>query len=328
MAVTGPERGARNGLPEVLAEPLAVRVPVCSPDDRVADVRAALVGTSYDSVDDVAVCDGGRLVGLIALDRLLGADDRSLARDLMDADPPVVRRRRDLESAAWKAVHHEESSLAVIDDEGALVGIIPPARLLGVLLRAHDQDFSRLRRYLESTRAARRASVEPVRLRLRHRVAWLVLGLAGAAASAWLVGQFEWRLEADVRLAFFIPGVVYLADAVGTQTEAVVVRGLSVGAPIRTALRLEVATGPVLGTVLGVSSLLAVWWVLGDPAIALAVALALLAACSVATVVAAGIPILLARSGRDPAYASGPLATVVQDLVTLVIYLAAATVIV
>jgi magnesium transporter len=164
--------------------------------------------------------------------------------------------------------------------------------------------------------------------RLRRRFAWLVLGLTGAGLSAWLVGLFEWRLEADVRLAFFIPGVVYLADAVGTQTEAVVVRGLSVGAPVRTTLRLEAATGPVLGAVLGAISLLAVWWVLDDPNVALAVALALLGACSVATIVAAGIPVLLASLGRDPAYASGPLATVVQDLVSLAIYLAVATLVV
>ena len=45
-----------------------------------------------------------------------------------------------------------------------------------------------------------------------------------------------------------------------------------------------------------------------------------MAACSVATVVAAGLPILMARTGRDPAFGSGPLATVVQDLLSLAIY--------
>ena len=321
-------RGLGKDLGEELADTLAVRLPVCSPDALAGGVRRGLIGTSYDTVSDVAVCDGSKLVGLIAIDRLLAAEDGSPARDLMDLDPPVVTHRQDLEAAAWKAVHHQESSLVVVAEDGSFLGVIPPARLLKVLLKAHDQDFSRLRRYLESTRSARRVATEPVLTRLRRRFAWLVLGLAGAGASAWLVGLFEWRLEADVRLAFFIPGVVYLADAVGTQTEAVIVRGLSVGAPVRTALRLEVATGPVLGAVLGVISLLAVWWVLADPGVALAVALALFAACSVATVVAAGIPILLTRLGRDPAYASGPLATVVQDLVSLVSYLGAATLVV
>ena len=238
----------------------------------------------------------------------------------MDRDPPVVVAGHDREQAAWKAVHHGGTSLAVVDEDGTFRGLVPPARLLAVLLTEHDQDFARLGGYLAGTESARHAVEEPVSQRLWHRVPWLVVGLAGAAVSAWLVGLFEGHIEADVRLAFFIPGVVYLADAVGTQTEALVVRGLSVGAPVRTALRLEALTGPALGVLLASVSLPVIWWLLGDRDIAVAVSVSLMAACSVATVVAAGLPVLMMRTGRDPAFGSGPLATVVQDLLSLVIY--------
>jgi Mg/Co/Ni transporter MgtE len=60
------------------------------------------------------------------------------------------------------------------------------------------------------------------------RIPWLLLGLAGAFVAADLVGWFEVQLQAQVMLAFFLPGIAYLADAVGTQTETLVVRGLSV----------------------------------------------------------------------------------------------------
>lgn len=63
--------------------------------------------------------------------------------------------------------------------------------------------------------------------------AWLLLGLAGALLSAGLVGAFEQKLAANVVLAFFVPGIVHMADAVGTQTETLVIRGRSVGVPIR-----------------------------------------------------------------------------------------------
>jgi magnesium transporter len=212
----------------------------------------------------------------------------------------------------------------VVDDSGAFLGIVPARRLLEVLLQAHDDDFARLGGYLASTQAARLAAEERVGRRLWHRLPWLALGLAGAAVSAWLVGLFDARIESDVRLAFFIPGVVYLADAVGTQTEALVVRGLSVGAPVRRSLRLEAITAPALGLLLAGLTLPAVWLALGDPAIATTVAVALFAACSVATVVAAGLPVAMARRGADPAFGSGPLATVVQDLLSLVIYFAVA----
>jgi magnesium transporter len=52
--------------------------------------------------------------------------------------------------------------------------------------------------------------------RVWHRLPWLLLGLAGALVAADLVGWFEAQLRVQVMLAFFLPGIVYLADAVGT----------------------------------------------------------------------------------------------------------------
>jgi magnesium transporter len=310
---------------------MATRVAVCLPTDTVGSVRASLAGLDLETLDDVVVCDGTStrlLVGLIPVQRLFAAPASATAADILDPDPPVVTPGVDPEHAAWKAVRHGESSLAVVDGEGRFRGLVPPAKLLGVLLAEHDEDFARLGGYLASTRTAVLAAEEPVLRRLWHRLPWLALGLLGAAVSAWMVGSFEGRIEADVRIAFFIPGVVYLADAVGTQTEAVVVRGLSVGAPMRRALTLEILTGPALGALMAAVSLVAVWTSMGDARVAVAVAVALLAACSVATLVAATLPWALARRGHDPAFGSGPLATVLQDLLSLLIYLAVAVVVV
>jgi magnesium transporter len=319
-------------LPGAVDQDLARRVAVCTPGDRAGEVRRSLVGRDLETIDDIVVCDvreaPQRLVGLIPVQRLFAAAEDATAASLLDADPPVVVAGLDREQAAWKAVQHGESSLAVTDADGWFLGLVPPSKLLGVLLRAHDEDFARLGGYLASARTALVAAEEPVLRRLWHRLPWLVVGLAGAAVSAWLVGLFEGNIEDDVRVAFFIPGVVYLADAVGTQTEALVVRGLSVGAPMRTALSLEVLTGPALGALLALASWCAIWLVLGDARVAVAVSVALFAACSVATLVAAALPWALARTGRDPAFGSGPLATVVQDLLSLVIYFAVTLVVV
>ena len=97
---------------------------------------------------------------------------------------------------------------------------------------------------------ARTASEERISRRFWHRVPWLLLGLAGAILAADIVGFFERELQANVMIAFFIPGIVYLADAVGTQTEALIIRGLSVGVPIGSVLRREILTGLVIGLAL------------------------------------------------------------------------------
>jgi magnesium transporter len=315
-------------LPGVIEAYLATDVPRCSPDDPVGDVRARLVGSLHESVTEVAVlapadpaADGHRrLVGLLPVARLMGADPATPARELMDPDPPVVAPGLDQEKAAWKAVRHGESSLAVVGADGAFLGLVPPARLLGVLLREHDEDLARLGGYLASTASARHATEERLDRRLWHRVPWLLVGLLGSAAAARVVSGFEGQIAADIRLAFFVPGVVYMADAVGTQTEALVIRGLSVGVPIRRVFRLEVLTGLVVGVLLGALTLPAVWLAFGSASLAVAVATALFAACAVATVVAMSLPWAMARAGHDPAFGSGPLATVVQDLLSLVIY--------
>ena len=117
----------------------------------------------------------------------------------------------------------------------------------------------------------------------------------------------------------FPPGVVYLADAVGTQTETLVVRGLSLGLQLPRMLRKEGPTGLGIGVILaGVFFAVALW---GHAQTLGVVAFALFAASAVASVVAFLLPWLLDRAGVDPAFGAGPLATVIQDLLSIVIYL-------
>lgn len=217
-------------------------------------------------------------------------------------------------------MQRRESALAVVDEEGCFVGLIPPERLLSVLLSEHDEDVERLSGLVRDNSMAQAASTEPVVRRFRHRVPWLLLGLAGSLLTAWVVGSFEEILRANVVLAFFIPGIVYMADAVGTQTEALVIRGLSVGIPIRQVAGREILTGLSVGAVLSLAFFPVAWFGWGDRRVALAAGLALASACAMATVIAMALPALLHRLGADPAYGSGPIATVLQDLLSLVVF--------
>lgn len=305
---------------EIVAEHATARIPMAAATDSAAQIRQAMAGNHFDSASDVAVCDDGRLLGLISIERLMKATGDVLARDIMDADPAVAGPGIDQEAAAWKAVEHGESSLAVVDDNGLLIGLVPPRRLLAVFLREHEEDLARIGGFMRGTQAARMASQENVALRFWHKLPWLLLGLAGAILAADIVGAFEEHLKEDVTIAFFIPGIVYLADAVGTQTEALIIRGLSIGVPVRRVIRRELVTGVLLGAALGLAFFPIAVWRWGDSDVALAVSLSLLTACSMATLIAMALPAMFQRLGRDPAFGSGPLATVLQDLLSIVIY--------
>jgi magnesium transporter len=83
----------------------------------------------------------------------------------------------------------------------------------------------------------------------------------------------------------------------------------------------ELRTGLLLGAVLGVASFFPVWIVFGELRLAAAVATAILAAGTIAAGLGLALPWWIARTGRDPAFGSGPLATVIQDVLSLLVYL-------
>jgi magnesium transporter len=295
-------------------------VPVVAPTQQVGYVLDALIGHCYESASHLVVCEANKFLGIVTIEALLSASADSTMESLMDRNASVVRPSVDQEIAAWHAVQKGESALSIVDSEGRFQGLVSPHRLLAVLLSEHEEDLLRLGGFLKGASAAQAASQEPVGRRFLHRLPWLLLGLGGAMAAADLVGWFTSQLQLKVVLAFFIPGIVYLADAVGTQTETVVVRGLSVGVPMHRMVRRELLTGLAIGFSLAVCAAPLVWGRWGDADLALAVALSLFAACSIATVIAMALPWLFDAFGADPAFGSGPLATVVQDLLSILIY--------
>jgi magnesium transporter len=259
----GAPAGAGTTAGGSLAAHLATDVPVTRPDVPAELIRAALAGQRFATTAAVAVCEDGRLVGLIRSDDLLAAPAGTAAAELVDEGAAVVAATADREVAVQLAVRRGRDTVAVVS-------------------------------------AARHASVESVVRRYRHRLPWLLLGLAGAMLSADMMGSFEGQLERNVILAFFIPGVVYMADAVGTQTETLVVRGLSIGVGIRQVLWREQLTGLLVGATVAAAFLPLGLWRWGEPDVVLTVALAPLVACSIATIVAMALPWLLHRFGLDP----------------------------
>jgi magnesium transporter len=274
------------------------------------------------------VLEGERLAGIVPVERLLSAPPDVSMADVMDSAPPLLHAETPREEAAYEMVRRGESGLALIHDGRRFAGVIPAAAMLPVLLEEHDEDLARLGGYLASTRRARGAAEEDVRRRLLHRLPWLMVGLLGAMVSAVLVGAFEEQLDSVVLLALFLPAVVYMAGAVGAQTQTVLIRGLSAGVRISEVLLREALTGVGLGLMVGATfyPFALLGW--GDGEVASAVSLALFASCAMATLVAMALPMLLQRLGTDPAFGSGPVATILQDLIAIVVYLGIAAAIV
>lgn len=307
---------------EVAADHVLTRVPVAAPSSSVWEIRRALDEGRYETMTHVAVLEGARLVGVLKMEDVFSAPPGTPVGELMDPNPPSVAPGTDQEVAAGRAVRHGESALAVVKEDGRFVGFIPPHRLLAVLLWEHEEDLDRLGGFLRDTSAARSASQETATRRFRHRIPWLLVGLAGALLTADVMGAFEEQLRETVVLAFFIPGIVYLAAAVGTQTMTVVVRGLSLGVGLRQMFKPELFFGLLASLVLSAAAFPFAFLRWGDADVATVVSVSLFASCSMATLVAMALPYTLRRFGKDPAFGSGPLATLIQDLLSILIYFA------
>ncbi|MBT9525894.1 MAG: magnesium transporter [Rhizobacter sp.] len=295
------------------------------PGERASAVRARLRGGEAANVWDLlCVVDAGdHLLGTLTAQELASLPDDTLVEQVMRKGGPQISPTLDQEEMASLVLHHGVTAVPVVDAQGRLVGVVGPQALMSVLRSEHVEDLHRLAGITSETAQARAAFEEPPLRRARHRLPWLMVGLVGSALATLVVSRFETVLATKPALAFFIPGLVYLADAIGTQSEAVTVRGLSLSrVGFARMAGSELRTGMLIGLVLALLAFPMIWFVFGELRLALAVSAALASASTVASVLGLILPWLLNRIGLDPAYGSGPLATIVQDVLSLLIYFA------
>jgi magnesium transporter len=298
------------------------RIPTASASDTVSQTLERLAGSSFDYADAVFIVDAqGRLQGFVPIARLFSATPDTPLGSIVHSKLPVVSPDTDQELVASIAIHEETPAMPVVDGAGKLLGVVPPVALLEILRREHVEDLHRLAGVTREDIRARHAIEAPPSRRARDRLPWLLVGLAGSVLATFVVAYFEEALQSRVAVAFFIPGIVYLADAVGTQTEAIAVRGISLSRlSVGRLIGGEIVTGLIIGATLALVAFAPVWLWFGDAKLAAAVSIALFVAGTVATTIGVLFPWLLSRLGRDPAYGSGPIGTIVQDVFSLVIY--------
>jgi magnesium transporter len=307
---------------ETVGEHLVASVARGRSGETAAEMLRRIAEEKPDSVELICVVDdAGRLLGAFPGARLLRLAAAVKLREAMDPAFPRVGADADQERAASLALHHGVDALPVVDREGRLAGVMPTQALMQVLRREHVEDLHRLAGIRRETVQARHAIEEPPMRRARHRLPWLLVGLAGGALATAAMAGFEATIERVVAVAFFVPGLVYIADAIGTQSEAVAVRGLSLThAGIAHLLGAELRTGMLIGAALGAIAFLPITLAFGDARLAAAVSASIFIAGSIAAAIGIGLPWLLARRGLDPAYGSGPVATVIQDILSIVVY--------
>ena len=260
-----------------------------------------------------------KLVGVLSLKSLLFASPKTLIKDLYhDTNIISVATNTPGEEVAKVMDKYDLVSIPVIDLQKKLVGRITIDDIVDLIREEADKDFQMASGISENVEA--NASI----LRLsRARLPWLFIGMFGGILGAQVIGNFELQIGQIPALAFFIPLVAAMGGNVGVQSSAVVVQSLANGtnqfSTILGRVKKEAALGLLNGLICGAVIFL-VTWMLESPLLGLTVSLSLFTVIFFAAVLGTLIPLILNKYGIDPAVATGPFITTMNDVVGLFIY--------
>lgn len=267
-----------------------------------------------------------KLVGIVSLrDLLVSAPDQKL-RSIMD--PKVIRVdvNTDQEEVARLVARYDLLAVPVVDPDGRLLGIVTVDDVIDVIEEEASEDIYRgVGASLGDESNLVDATVSRV---ARLRLPWLLVTLAAGFVSASIIRHFTGVLETVVVLAYFIPVIMAMGGNVGTQSSTFLVRAIATGEVnqrnvVGYILR-ETRVGLAMGLVMGILISLGAWLWQGQPFLGVVVGSAMFSAVAVGAMVGTAIPLAFLRLGIDPAFATGPFVSTINDSTGLLIYFASA----
>lgn len=264
------------------------------------------------------VDDDNRLLGTLSLKKLLTTSTKTPISEVFTERHQYVETSTEADEVANIMQKYDLVVVPVIDAVGHLVGRITIDDVVDYIRDEAREDYnlaSGLTDEIEDSDSQWQV--------IRARLPWLLIALAGGLTAAAILGGFEEQLSIIPAMAFFMPLIAAMGGNVGVQSSAIIVQGLarnSLGGSLWRRLWKEVMTAVINGLILG-SIIIAASLLLSFAfPLALTVAVALFAVIIVAALVGTFVPLLLNRYNIDPALATGPFITTLNDITGLMIY--------
>jgi magnesium transporter len=305
------------------------RVASLSSDLTVQQATAAIRKTPREALHYLYVTDrDGGLAGVINMRDLLLANPRDPIGPLIKTSLLTVPDTMPSKDVVLKMRENRFLALPVIDFEGRLVGVVKQA---DALRAGQDIAFDDMQKIVGA--GADERALSPVRLVVKSRLPWLYVNLLTAFMAAAVIGAFEGIIAQVAALAVLLPVVAGQGGNTGSQSLAVVMRGLALREIVpgqkRQLIQKELISGVINGVAVAIVTSLAVfaWRLLaGDTmtagiGLALVIGMAMIVNMAAAAVSGAIIPLLLQACGRDPAQSAAIFLTTVTDIVGFAAFL-------
>jgi magnesium transporter len=275
------------------------------------------------------VDENARLAGVLPVRRLLTANPGEKLTEIMISRVVAVPAAATVLEACELFAMHRFLALPVVDEERRMVGVVDISLFTDeVFDLAERQEVDDLFETIGFRISALRSASAPSAFRIRFP--WLLVTITGGTACALVAGAFQATLAESLVLAFFLTLVLGLGESVAAQSIALTIQALHGGRPTlrwyARAFRRELATGLMLGAGCGalVASLVGLWESRAALAVGSSVALSLVGA----SLLGLTVPSVLHALRLDPKVAAGPVALALADVLTVLLYLVAGTVLI
>ena len=275
---------------------------------------------NIDHVYTVYVVDNNeKLLGRLPVKKLLTTAVKTKIQDIYKAEIKSVRTKTPQEEVALIMEKYDLVVLPVVDELQRLVGRITIDDVVDVIKEEADKDYQ-----LASGISNDVDQTDSVIKLTKARLPWLIIGLLGGMLSAFVIGSYEHAIATIPAMAFFIPLITAMAGNVGVQSSAIIVQGLAnktleIGGIVSKLFK-ELSVAIINGIVISCIALAVCFLIYGDFDLGITVSTSLFTVIIVAALLGTFVPLVLDKYKVDPALATGPFITTLNDILGLFIY--------
>jgi magnesium transporter len=278
-----------------------------------------------EDIDEIyyvyVVDDAGILKGTLSLKKMILSPTSAKIINIYQPDAMSVHTDEKDEEVAHIMEKYDLVALPVVDSIGRLMGRITIDDVVDVIREEAEKDYQMASGLTEDVEAS-----DSVWLQTRARLPWLVIGLIGGIFAAMVISRYEDEIGVNPAMAIFIPLITAMAGNVGVQSSAIIVQGIasnslgfeSVFSRVMRELGGAIINGLTCSALLFVCN----YFYSGEFTLTIAVSVALFAVIIFAAIAGTLIPLMLHKAKIDPALATGPFITTLNDIVGIFIYLA------
>ncbi len=259
-----------------------------------------------------------RLIGMLSLKKLIISHPLARVEEIYEPDIQFVRTNTTTYEVAEFMQKYDLVVLPVVDQLGRLMGRITIDDVVDVITETADENIQRMSGISDDV-----DSNDKLWVLSKARIPWLLVGMCGGIVGSRIIGSYEEQIKIHPEMAFFIPLIGAMGGNVGVQSSAIIVQGLANNTVISDKIAPKLIKELGVGLINGLICASIIWcyaFLIEDWKLAATVSIALLTVILCASFLGTFVPLTLNRFKINPALATGPFVTTLNDIIGITIY--------